>query len=68
MSDKDAPSVTDEPWGLLASFETACHDQAGWQLMATERQALSDRRALTLRFARESLQGQPGDGVGQRRG
>jgi hypothetical protein len=43
--EEDAPGVNGEQRALLALFETTHRDQASWQLMVAERQALSDRRA-----------------------
>jgi hypothetical protein len=46
--EKDAPGINNKQRALLAMFETAHCDQASWQLMAAERDALSDRRATML--------------------
>jgi hypothetical protein len=55
--DRDASGVTDEQ-ALLVSFESACRDQAGRQLMAAERQALSDRKAMVQRTGPRELTGE----------
>jgi hypothetical protein len=52
--DVDAPGITNEQRVLFASFESARRDLAGGQLMATERQALSERRATSQRTARKT--------------
>jgi hypothetical protein len=52
--DKNALDVTDEHHALLASFESTRCDPAGQHLMATKRQALSERRATAQRTTHET--------------
>jgi hypothetical protein len=63
-SDMVAPTTTDEQVALMASFETAHHEERKRQFMATEREALAAMLVVRANTAREAACGCGGGGGG----